>query len=127
MCSHAIGVPVGEEMLHAHVCPLCLHIEPSRFLAKTILRSCIVGEILGSGLALIVRRRQFENDWCCVLECEDVSPMSIALSDLVQTRAQFVELKAAISSGRLDRARELLWTESHRDVGSAQAENFVGR
>ena len=33
--------------------------------------------------------------------------MSIALNDLVQTRAQFVELKAAISSGRLDRAREL--------------------
>ena len=107
MCSHAIGVPVGEDLLHAHVGPLCLHIEPSRFLAKTILRSCIVGEILGSGLALIVRRRQFENDWCCVLECEDVSPMSIALRELVQTRAQFVELKAAISSGCFDRAREL--------------------
>ena len=62
-CSHAIGVSVDESILHEHVGPLCLRIEPSLFLAKTMLRTKVVEAVLGSSLALIVRRRQFESDW----------------------------------------------------------------
>lgn len=107
-CSYAIGVPVDESIIHEHVAPLCLQLEPSLFLAKTLLRTFVVDAVVGSSLAMIIRRHQFEIDWghSQPWGTEEANPLAEVIKELLETRKQMIAVQVAVASGRLDRARE---------------------
>ena len=68
---HSTGVTIDAAMLQEHVSPVMLHIAPSIFLAKTLVRSSIIAEFIGEALAVEARRRQFESDWAVSLTIDD--------------------------------------------------------
>ena len=101
-------MPVDESIIHEHVAPLCLQLEPSLFLAKTLLRTFVVDAVVGSSLAMIIRRHQFGIDWghSQPWGTEEANPLAEVIKELLETRKQMIAVQVAVASGRLDRARE---------------------
>ena len=126
-CSYALGAPFDEVALAEHVGPLCLQIEPSKFLAKTLLRSSIIDAVLGKSLSLNVRRRHFESDWGQLCVTEDANPLSAVVAELLEARKTLIAAQAAAADGRVDRVREicgegLLVTSTKRRLANLSAE-----
>ncbi len=106
---HFTDVKLNMSLLHDHFGPLCLTLEPSLFLAKTLVRSTILEELVGNTLAIVVRRRQFESDWMVVL-ClggDEENTLARVSQELVESREQMLHLKMEVTRGRLDRVRDL--------------------
>ena len=97
-CSYALGAPFDEVALAEHVGPLCLQIEPSKFLAKTLLRSSIIDAVLGKSLSLNVRRRHFESDWGQLCVTEDANPLSAIVAEFLETRKTLIAAQAAFEA-----------------------------
>ncbi len=104
-CMYALGAKVDAATLHQHIGPLCLNIEPSKFLANTLIRTNVLSEVLGDALSTIVRRWQYENDWQLELPIGSEDYLSIAIQELTDTRCELLDLKATCASGRLDLVR----------------------
>ena len=81
---------------------------PKRLLAKTLLRTNVVDAVLGSSLATMVRRRQFETErgqmWDTV---DERNPTSLVIKELLETRSKLIQVQTAVAAGRLDRVSEI--------------------
>jgi hypothetical protein len=113
VCVHASCVDINENILRDHISPLCMHIQPSVFLAKTLLRCIVLDEVVGTTVANAVRRYAYENDWKVPLEVSNDASSSIAMlnatvQELVDTRRLLVEARTLSAAGRHDLVRESL-------------------
>jgi hypothetical protein len=106
-CSHASGASVDKSVLHQHFGPICLVIEPSLFLAKTLVKGKILEEVIGKSLAIIARRRQYESDWFVVVGVDESDTIAVVSQELFDSRKQHIDVKVLIANGRLDRLPEI--------------------
>ena len=109
-CVYALGAKVDEVTIHEHIGPICLEVEPSIFLARTLLRSDVLVELIGESLARAVRRFEYEKDWQ-IEESRDATPvdmMSVALQELIDIKKQLIQVRAAVAKGRIDMVRDLV-------------------
>ena len=79
VCVHASCADINENILRDHISPLCMHIQPSVFLAKTLLRCIVLDEVVGTTVANAVRRYAYENDLKVPLEVSNDASSSIAM------------------------------------------------
>ena len=67
-------------------------------------------ELIGESLARAVRRFEYEKDMQ-IEESRDATPvdmMSVALQELIDTKKQLIQVRAAVAKGRIDMVRDLV-------------------
>ena len=106
-CVGAIGLRVDANLLRAHFGPVCTMVEPSAFLAATLLRTDMLSEMIGNCLAIRLRLYCFSIDWCIVSVWNGVGNLQDAVQELLESRQQLLEIKAANASGHVASLREL--------------------
>ena len=97
-CGMALGVQTDRALLYALLSPVCLCVsDPSVFIAKTVVRSMLMHEILGSVLSshLCVHMHQTQFG----LDVPDVQLRGIA-QELVNTKQMLTTLKTDVDCGR---------------------------
>ena len=107
-CFYAIGVPVDKTMIHELVGPLCLQIEPSSFLAKTLLRTDVVSAVVGVSLTRTIRRREYENVWGELCLAPESNPLAEVITELLESRRKLQDVQTAASLGRLGQVLSLI-------------------
>jgi len=104
--STATGVNVDKILLHEHLGPVCLHLEPSIFLAKTLTRSFLLGEIVGETLSMLVRRRQYESDWKVMLRVDESGVLSCVGQELADLHKRMAHIKSNVADGSFNQVRD---------------------
>ena len=69
-----------------------MQFEPSLLLAKALLRTFVVDAVVGSPVAMIIRRHQFGIDWghSPPWGTEEANPLTEAINELLESRKQMV-------------------------------------
>ena len=105
---HAVSVSIDVDVLQQHFGPLCLIVEPSLFLAKTLIRSSILAELIGNTLATVVRRRQVESDWTVHLGANEDDLLQKISQELTDTRKHLVAIKAEAARGNFKELKQMI-------------------
>ena len=103
MCLYAFGVNINAEQVQSCLAPLCsMRVEPTKFLAHTILRGNCMSEIVGASLAQtlpsFMHRRDFKLD---DISFSDASPdiTQHLLTELIATRQTINRYKELAMTG----------------------------
>ena len=106
------GIKVDMEVLKDHIAPVCLELEPTKFLAKTLMRCDIMEAVLGKSLATQLRAYVFESDWQLpVVSLLDGSSLAQSiLNELLESRKQLHEVRMHLAEGNASCARQVLGT-----------------
>ena len=105
---HAVGVSIDRDLLQQHFSPLCLSVEPSLFLAKTLVRSSILEELIGNTLATVVRRRQVESDWAVHLGANEDDLLRKISQELTDTRQHIAVMKTEAARGNFKELTQMI-------------------
>ena len=107
-CEDAFGHKADAETVRMHVAPACLVYEPSLFLAKTIIRSCIADELFGCSLATCLRRECFLKDWDLGPESyERTVARDAVIPELLAKQAQLLRIKQEVARGDIEEIRAI--------------------
>jgi len=126
---HSTGVTIDTSMVQEHFSAVMTHIEPSIFLAKTLLRSSLIAEFVGDALAIEARRRQIESDWNISFTTDDTLLTRVS-QEMADTRKLVVAAKRCKDMNAI---RDLLGmplvvTEnSYRGVNLRSQQDFLRR
>ncbi len=115
MFATGIEEAVDREILRDHLSPICTQLEPTRFLAKTLMRTAMLEEVLGPSLSLRLRTYAYERDWMLDLSDPHLHSSHVAsehgllqsvVKELAQSRQQLHSVRMNLADGILSRARE---------------------
>ena len=96
----AVGIPLNEDLLKAHIAPICQTLEPSSFLAKTLCTCDFMVEIIGKSLSNRLRSFIYCIDYGLPEPDNADSTTQALLHELVETRQALTALRAHVASGQ---------------------------
>lgn len=107
LCVYAFNVSPPVGMIRDHIGPLCQHIEPSLFLARTLARCGIMSAFLGDSLT--TELRSFLHSYTFdVPQRARGHAIQHVVSELVRVRSQLVEVQAHASTGDIANVRQIV-------------------
>ena len=104
----ATGIDVDRGLLKDHIAPICMELEPTPFLAKTLLRTRILQEVIGDALCQRVRSYCFRSDWQIDAPSltSDESLHHAVAQELMNARKTLNDVRVHLANGHAQRARD---------------------
>ena len=104
----ATGIDVDRGLLKDHIAPICMELEPTPFLAKTLLRTRILQEVIGDALGQRVRSYCFRSDWQIDAPSltSDESLHHAVAQELMNARKTLNDVRVHLANGHAQRARD---------------------
>ncbi len=102
----ATGLDVDRELLSDHISQVCMQLEPTPFLAKTLLRAQVMQEVLGDAVAQRVRSYCFRSEWRIDVPSvtTDESFHQAVMQELHEARKALHDVRLHLASGHTQRA-----------------------
>ena len=95
----AVGVPLDEDLLKAHIAPVCQLLDTSLFLARTLCKCNFMAEIIGKSLCLRIRSFIYCNSYDLPEPDTADSAALDLLRELIETRQALTALRTQVAFG----------------------------
>ena len=92
--AESCGVCINEDLANDIIAPICSrYVEPCAYVAKTVVRTKLMEDLVGTGLLRVVRDHVFRSDAGLPDREVPAATADVLLQELVATRAQLARLK----------------------------------